>query len=355
MASIALVSGFAADVVHALPLSADGKLGEPIRWTFSANPNPTYLTSCIFAGGVTNVYTASRTIDGGASLVASLRVSPSADSPLGFAAAEVGSPQDGHGTNSCFVIASPSGRHVILTNWASGSVSVFPRNAADGSLSAASSVLRPGKNTHHLTWDSRGRAIIPCMGNDQILVCELNEDAGELTVLKTFDCPLGSGPRHVLLNDTRTLAYVVNELNATVTSWLYNEDSGALTSPEVLSTLREGQTAADTGTKSAAIMLTRDGRYLYVTNRSERVPSSVAGFMVSGATGRLSALGLYDTDISTPRAACVDATGSFVLVANQTSDTITVLRVDGATGALSLADSRVLPGSKPTCVQMLKQ
>ena len=144
----------------------------------------------------------------------------------------------------------------------------------------------------------------------------------------------------------------MNELNASVTSWKYDEATGTLSDPEMLTTLLPHQTATDTGTKSAAIMLTPDDKYVFVTNRSEAVPSSVACFNVAD-TGRLVQNGHYAEGLSTPRAACLDALGHFMLVANQTTDSISVLKVNPEDGTLSLVETRVIPDARPTCVQMM--
>ena len=206
-----LVSGFAPNRVHVLPLLHTGKLGALVNWKFEA-PNPTYLASFCDNKGVSNIYTASRALEGGASSAVALNVRPEdpfTDPPnaVPFVASEAGVAQDGHGTNSCYVKASPSGKWVVLCNWASGSVAVFPRSPHDGSLGPAACVLRPGKNTHQCVFDGAGRALIPCMGNDQILVCSLDESSGELAVVHTTDTLAGSGPRHLVFNAARTFVY----------------------------------------------------------------------------------------------------------------------------------------------------
>ena len=65
--------------------------------------------------------------------------------------------------------------------------------------------------------------------------------------------------------------------------------------------------------------------------------------------GRLAIVGHTSTGGKTPRDFGIDPTGSFLLAANQASDTVVVLRIDRRTGALAPVGQPV-PVPRPVCV-----
>ena len=68
------------------------------------------------------------------------------------------------------------------------------------------------------------------------------------------------------------------------------------------------------------------------------------------ATGRLSFVEHHSCLGKTPRDFTIDPSGRFVLVANQNSDTVAVLRIDPKTGKLTDAGARAEIGT-PMCVK----
>ena len=84
----------------------------------------------------------------------------------------------------------------------------------------------------------------------------------------------------------------------------------------------------------ADLDFTDNGKYLYGSNRGH---DSIAMYSVNGGTGRLSLLGIVPTGGENPRNFGIDPTNRFVLVGNQSSDTVTYHRLDPDTGHLHLS------------------
>src|SRR6478735_5971358 len=139
--------------------------------------------------------------------------------------------QPSHGTHPCHVALDPTGKFLLVANYTSGSVAVFPV-AADGHLGAATAVVQhtghsinpqrqEGPHAHGVTFDPAGRFVFICdLGLDRIEAYRLDAASGKLTPVSTAGASIapGGGPRHLVFGSSGKFAYVLNELTATVTA-----------------------------------------------------------------------------------------------------------------------------------------
>ena len=79
------------------------------------------------------------------------------------------------------------------------------------------------------------------------------------------------------------------------------------------------------------ILVSKDGRHVYAGNR---LHDSI-GILSVGADGRLTYVGEEWTRGDYPRSFNFDPSGRFLYCCNQRGDTVTVFRVDAASGGLS--------------------
>jgi 6-phosphogluconolactonase len=201
-------------------------------------------------------------------------------------------------------------------------------------------------HAHVALFDPTGRRVyVADLGIDRVKVYRVgpggalvpNEPAPEAVT------PAGGGPRHLAFRPDGRFAYVNNELDATVTAFAHDPETGALTALETLPTLPAGW---DGGKSTAHILTTVDGRFLYVSNRGH---DSLAVYGIDAASGRLTPRGHVPTGGKTPRDFGIDPTGTWLLAANQGSNTVQVFRIDGATGGLTPVGVPVdVP--RPVCV-----
>jgi len=96
----------------------------------------------------------------------------------------------------------------------------------------------------------------------------------------------------------------------------------------------------------AAIRLSADGRFLYVSGRSN---SEIAAFAIDAASGALSPVQRVPTDGLAPRDFDLTPDGRFVVIANQQSNTLTSLWRNPDTGRHGPTGQAVELGS-PVCV-----
>ena len=79
---------------------------------------------------------------------------------------------------------------------------------------------------------------------------------------------------------------------------------------------------------------------------------SIAIFAIDQATGELSLVGFEPTLGRTPRNFAIDPTGTFLLAANQDSDTVVTFRIDEGTGLLE-PTGHVTEVPMPVCLTLV--
>jgi 6-phosphogluconolactonase len=257
----------------------------------------------------------------------------------------------------CHVSTHPSGKWVLLANYGGGNVAIYPVNA-DGSLGAASDVAQhTGKggdprrqsepHAHAIVLDAAGKyAFAPDLGIDKVMSYRLDAAQGKLVPNGHTTLKAAAGPRHFDFHPNGKFAYVINELDSTVTAFAYDKTNGALTETQTLATLP----ADFKGTNYCAdIHVHPSGKFLYGSNRGH---DSIVIYAVDAQTGKLVLIGHEATQGKWPRNFGLDPAGQWLLVANQNSDNIAVFRIDQQSGKLSFS-GRQITISAPVCVKFI--
>jgi len=261
------------------------------------------------------------------------------------------------GKNGVSLVVDPTDRFLVVANYSSGTVAVLPINP-DGSLAKLSDLVTlPGKpgphrteqatsHPHDVAFDPRGRFIVvPDKGLDTIFVYRLDTATGKLTAAArpSVASRPGAGPRHVDFHPTKPYAYVLNELDSTITTYGLDPGRGELKLLQVISTLPPAFTGTST---TSEIEVAPSGRFVYASNRGH---DSLAILTVDEATGALASVGWESTQGKTPRFFAIYPAGTYLYAANQNSDTIVTFRVDQASGGLTPTGQIVKTGS-PACI-----
>ena len=247
------------------------------------------------------------------------------------------------GTNPVHLALDPTGRHLAVANYRTGSVAALPVKG-DGSLGAVTGLTplsgEPGphrreqtaSHPHDIPLDPSGRFfVVPDKGLDRVFVFRLDAATGRLV---PADAPwvaarAGAGPRHAAFHPKDALAYVLNELDSTVTAYRLDRESGALQPFQLLPSLPDDFTGDNTGSE---IAVAPSGRVLYASNRGH---DSIAVFAIDAASGRLRPIQWVPTQGRTPRFFTLDPEAGRLYAANEDSDSIVAFRVDPADGRLS--------------------
>jgi 6-phosphogluconolactonase len=264
--------------------------------------------------------------------------------------------QPTHGAHPCYVGFDNSERYALVANYSGGNVSVFPIGT-DGALAPASTVVpHEGVPTHHdaphphsivATPDSR-YLLAPDCGLDRIFIYRLDTERGTLIANDPPWVMLapGAGPRHLAFHPSGNSLFCINERNSTLTALAYEPEGAVLRELQTVSTLPDEFTDKNS---CADIHIHPSGRFLYGSNRGH---NSIAIFAVDAATMQLRSLGHVATAGRTPRNFAIDAAGTFLLVANQDTDTVVTFRIDQDTGALA-ATGQITSVPSPVCVRFV--
>jgi len=262
------------------------------------------------------------------------------------------------GTNGVHLAIDATGRFLALANYATGSLVVFPINQ-DGSLAPSSDLATmtgtPGphktqqesSHPHHCPFDRTGRFIIvPDKGLDKVFLYRLDTARGKLVPGDPPDVAAraGAAPRHVDCHPSQPFAYVINELDSTITTYHFDPDARALKPLQVITTLPSSYTGNNT---CAEIAVAPSGRFVYGSNRGH---DSIAMFAIDTSTGVLTSIGWEPTQGRTPRFFGLDPSGAHLYAANQNSDTVVIFNVNPMTGKLTPANQIVKVASPCTIV-----
>jgi len=263
--------------------------------------------------------------------------------------------QSTEGRNPVHLAVDPSGQFLIVTNHIGASLAVLPIDGggALGALTQCVPIAGPigphrieqqQAKPHFNPFDPSGRyVIVPDKGLDRVFSFRFEQ--GRLAPAETpfVATREGAGPRSAVFHPRRPLAYVVNELDSTVTTYSFEAENGALTPLHVLPTLPASFTG---NSRAAGIAIDRVGRTLYTSNRGH---DSIAMFRLDANTGLPEFIGAEPSGGRTPRFFALSPDGKILLALNEDSDTITAFDVDAATGRLT-APRQAAPCGSPVCL-----
>jgi 6-phosphogluconolactonase (cycloisomerase 2 family) len=263
--------------------------------------------------------------------------------------------QSTEGRNPVHLVLDPSGRNLVVTNHIGANLAVLPV-LEDGSLGAIrqlvpiSGPIGPHRieqtqaKPHFNPLDPSGRyVIVPDKGLDRVFSFRLVDGALVPASVPFAVAREGSGPRNAAFHPNGTLAYVVNELDSTVTTYRFDPSTGGLQPLQILPTLPSSYTG---NSRAAGIIVDASGRTVYASNRGH---DSVAAFRIDSDTGLLTFMAASGTGGRTPRFITLSADGRILYALNEDSDTIALFDVDPATGALALSGRSYACGS-PVCM-----
>jgi 6-phosphogluconolactonase len=246
------------------------------------------------------------------------------------------------GADPCYVSFDQTGKYLLVANYTGGSVSIFPV-APDGRIGPASAFVQhtgsgpnkerqEGPHAHYIAASADNRFVfVVDLGLDEVVIYHFDFTTGSLTPNDPPYAKLapGAGPRHLAFHPNGKFAYVLSEVNSTVTALAHDSKSGSFSTLQTLPTVPKDFTAHN---DTAEIVVHPSGKFLYASNRGH---DSIVEYKIDPAQGTLTLAGDFSTEGKTPRNFALDPTGKFLLAANQESNDIVVFRIDPSTGALS--------------------
>jgi 6-phosphogluconolactonase len=324
--------------IYKYEISSEGKLKK--IGLVAETINPTFLVKSkdqktLFAVGETN--------ENGTGFVKSFQIEQDS--------LQLISKEESGGAGPCFVAINDA-NYIVTANYGGGSVGLLKADAS-GKLSSLLHVQQHvGKGTTsrqeaphaHSAWfhPTKKELISVDLGTNQLWFSTIDEIKNELvlTAQKTLEMAEGAGPRHLTFHPNNKWIYVLNELNNTV-SLVKEKDENYFVESSI-STLPADFTAY---TKAADIHITKDGKFLYASNRGHE---SIAMFEVNAENGTLKNIGFESVKGKHPRNFSLSPNEEFLIVANQDTDNIVSFKRDSKTGKLTFVSEIAAP--MPVCI-----
>jgi 6-phosphogluconolactonase (cycloisomerase 2 family) len=246
---------------------------------------------------------------------------------------------DTGGGAPCHLAVTPDGRHLLSTNYASGSIAVHALDP-DGAIGERTDLLvHIGHGTHPLRQNAAHAHMVDVRAEGDILGVDLGTDAVYPYALDAgrlvprgprVHMKAGMGPRRVARHPDGEHVYVVGELDGEVATY----GRGWHERNRVPASRRPGPN------QPSEIVVADDGRRLYVANRG---PDSVSVFALDDPDAlvpvdEVDCLGEWPRHIA--------LIGNHLYVANERSHSIAVF----TTGKTLAPAGEPFPSPSPTCV-----
>ncbi len=161
----------------------------------------------------------------------------------------------------------------------------------------------------------------------------------------SIELPPGSGPRHLVFSPDGRQAYLTLELSAQVARFAHAD--GQLIRRQLIDLAEPGTSEAHS---PGAIHTSADGRFLYVSDRGDY--NHIIVFAIE-ADGALREIQRRASEGREPREFAITPDGRFLLVANQLSDSLVLLRRDPDSGLLG-ETLQVLPVGRPSDIKFVE-
>jgi 6-phosphogluconolactonase len=232
----------------------------------------------------------------------------------------------------------------------------------DGNIVACNAISEAGEvqtpATQVITVPSKPHSILPHPDNRHVYVASYGADSVQAmdfhastglvaqSVAQVTDTRPGAGPRHIAFGGDGRFAYVVNQTDATISTFAVSHSSGRLeeldTRPLVADSMVSDGAAAD-------VHITQDGRRLFA---SDRLTDALYGFSIDPDSGLLSPIDQISAETS-PRGFAIDGTGSYLVCAGQTNSTVGLYSIDVESGKLTFV-ARYPTGPNPNWVELVQ-
>jgi len=240
---------------------------------------------------------------------------------------------------------------LVTANYGSGSLSVLPVRG-DGGLDEPSaqhqhvgegpnSGRQSGPHAHQVVADPSGHWLLSVdLGTDSVWVYALG--SGQLKRHGETALRAGSGPRHLAFHPEGTHAYVLNELEPTLTVCRWDAEAGLLEPVGDAPVL-----PADAGAENypSEIVVSPDGRFVWAAVRGH---DSIAVLSLDGTREKAALITTVSCGGNWPRDLTLDPSGRRLYAANEHSGDVTWFDIDPETGVPARAGS--LPAPAASCV-----
>ncbi|WP_299064964.1 lactonase family protein [uncultured Polaribacter sp.] len=255
------------------------------------------------------------------------------------------------GAVPCYVTANHQ-NYILTANYVGGNVGLLSFKDS-GQLNplhyvqqhtGKGSTNRQKKPHAHSVWfhPTKNEVISANLGTNELWFSKIDKAQNKLmyTHQKKLKMVVGAGPRHLVFHPNNKWFYVLNELNNTVS--LIKEKNNMYYVDFSIRTLPKDFKAFS---KAADIHISKDGKFLYASNRGHE---SIVIYNVNSKSGKLNVIDYQNVLGEHPRNFSLSPDNKYLLVANQDTNTIISFKRNTANGKLTFTDKINAP--TPVCI-----
>ena len=217
---------------------------------------------------------------------------------------------------------------------------VFIVNYLSGNIVKNGEVItqRKGKSVHTIRQTEPHTHFVDKTPDEYLAVCDLGTDAlafydKNLQLISETKVPSGYGIRHLTFAKDGRYIYAVNELVPSISIFSYKGGKAELTNTVKIDCKNEKA-------NGAAIRLSKDGKYLYISLREENV---ICVYEINDEN--LTLIQTMDCGGDSPRD--FNIFGDYLFCANEKSNSITLFRLDNCENA---DEKEVVMLKNPLCI-----
>lgn len=258
------------------------------------------------------------------------------------------------GRNPVFITPDKTNEYLLVATLQGGAVYSLKRNN-DGSIGEiVDKVSYEGREegkisfVHQCIWDqTKTYLAAPAQGRiqgyGQVRIFKFDSENGHLSETCQFKTRQYAEPRHIAFHPTNKFAYMINEKDNTMTYFGFDEEQGTLEPRQILPTLPDTYTGE--GQASASI-IDPTGRILIGSNR---IHETLVLYRINQDTGYMTTLSYVPVLGKTPRFITFNEDGSLLYAANEDSDAIVEMKLDGDRGIVEYT-GRIIQTESPVCI-----
>ena len=263
------------------------------------------------------------------------------------------------GAGPAHVIADTARNVVYAANYGGGTWSAF-KTDADGVLTDTGAQsyafdfftgFVPGRQDAphpHEVVLFKDNIYVMDLGGDRIYHYTIT-DEGMIVYDHYYEVEEGSGPRHMLFDESANRGYLLNELKQTINVYEVEADDGHLTLLGVVPIEIEGVTPDPSKQTQAEIQLSNDGQNLYISSRGQ---GTIIKYAVTADEPYLTEEQEVTLAGTWPRHFILTEDGKYLFVTSKWEDLLSVYNV-AEDGSLSF-EAAITTISLPTITQFVK-
>lgn len=256
------------------------------------------------------------------------------------------------------ISVAPGAKSLLTAQYGTGSTAVFEIDESGTVKSrrqlmkheGAARVVGRRQDSPHAHWTGYSPdgkfAFVPDLGLDRVVIYTYDQETGRIGKHGAATLPPGGGPRHMKFHTSGKWAYVLNELDLSVSVFDYDAQAGAMKIKQTIPTVSKSDLAKELFKSCSEIRVHPNGNFVYAANRGH---DSITAFKVDNATGELTVVENENARAITPRNFNLSPDAKWALVGGQDSHTLSSFAVDAKTGELQYNQS-VITTPSPICV-----